>query len=62
PITGEYGAAYEQFGLEPVLFFKVVPQVFFNQVFTVLAVTLAISIYPYYYIRRLNTIDAIRGN
>jgi putative ABC transport system permease protein len=62
PITGEYGAAYEQFGLEPVLFFKVVPQVFINQVLTVLAVTLVISLYPYYYIGRLKTIDAIRGN
>ncbi len=61
PITGEYGAAYEQFGMEPWIYFKMSPKVFFNQALIVFLITLAISIYPYSVVRKLNTIDAIRG-
>ncbi|HKK58459.1 MAG TPA: FtsX-like permease family protein [Salinivirga sp.] len=61
PITGEYGAAYEQFGMEPLLYFKLSASVFLNQALIVFLITFGISAYPYQLVRRLNTIEAIRG-
>lgn len=61
PITGEYGAAYEQFGMEPLLYFKMAPRVFLDQILVVFLITLAISLYPIRVVGRLNTIEAIRG-
>lgn len=61
PITGEYAAAYEQFGMEPLLYFKMAPWVFVNQVVVVFLITLAVSIYPFSKVRNLNVINAIRG-
>ncbi|PLX21152.1 MAG: ABC transporter permease [Salinivirgaceae bacterium] len=61
PITGEYGEAYAQFGMEPVIYFKMAFSVFYQQALIVFAIILAISIYPYRVVRKLNTIEAIRG-
>lgn len=61
PITGEYAEAYSQFGMEPVIYFKMASQVFLDQMLIVFLITLVISIYPYRVVRKLNTIEAIRG-
>ena len=61
PITGEYAEAYAQFGMEPVIYFKMASKVFIEQMIIVFLITLAISAYPYRVVRKLNAIEAIRG-
>jgi ABC-type lipoprotein release transport system permease subunit len=45
-LPAELAEAYVQYGFEPYLFFGMAPEVFWQQVLTVFAITLVISIYP----------------
>ncbi len=61
PFPSELAEAYEIFGLEPSMYFSMMPKVFVNQVLTVLIITLMISLYPVFKIANLNLVNAIRG-
>lgn len=45
-LPADLAEAYIQYGFEPYLFFGMAPEVFWQQVLTVFAITLVISIYP----------------
>lgn len=60
-IAGEMAKAYEQFGIEPILYFGISFDVFFTEIITVLIMTLVIALYPIYVISRMNVIKALRS-
>ncbi len=60
PLPGEISEAYEKFGLEPVIYFGAQARVFVNQVITVFAISLLISLYPVFKIKNLKVADALR--
>jgi ABC-type lipoprotein release transport system permease subunit len=61
PLPESMAEAYEKFGIEPVLFFSMMPRVFMNQAITVFVMTMFISIYPLWGIWKMKPITAIRG-
>jgi putative ABC transport system permease protein len=60
PLPGEISEAYAKFGFEPVIYFGAQSRVFVNQVITVFAISLLISLYPVFKIRNLKVADALR--
>ena len=60
PLSGELGEAYENFGIEPVFYFSMDPQVFISQVLIVLALALVLSVYPVFSILGLKPVEAMR--
>ncbi len=61
PITGEMATAYEQFGMEPAIYFDNRPAVFLRQLLVILAISFAVAIYPVNKILRLKVTKALRG-
>jgi ABC-type lipoprotein release transport system permease subunit len=61
PLTGDAARAMSVMGIEPVLVFSAMPSIFINQMITILAITLIISVYPFIKVKRMNVIKAIRG-
>jgi putative ABC transport system permease protein len=60
PLPGEVSEVYEKFGFEPVIYFGAQARVFVNQVITVFAISLLISLYPVFKIRNLKVANALR--
>jgi len=61
PVGGKMAETYEKFGMEAVLYFSIIPKVFMNQAITIFIVSLAITVYPWLIIRKLNIINALHG-
>ena len=60
PLPGETSEVYEIFGFEPVIYFGAQARVFVNQVITVFAISLLISLYPVIKIKNLKVANALR--
>lgn len=60
-ISGEMAAAYERFGMEPVFPFSLAVSIFYTQALIVLGITLLLSLYPWFRLRKLKTIDALKS-
>ncbi len=60
-LTGDAAQAYLAFGLEPILPFALNPGMFIAQIWTVLVITLLSALYPFFFIRKLVPIEAIRN-
>lgn len=60
PLPGETTEVYEKFGFEPVIYFGAQAKVFVNQVITVFAMSLLISLYPVIKIKNLKVANALR--
>lgn len=61
PLTGDIAEAYELFGIEPNMYFSMMPKVFVNQVITVFVIAMVIAVYPLLQIFYLNALKAIRS-
>ncbi len=61
PMSGDMATAYEQYGMEPYLYFSLKASLFYNQMIVVFLVSLFISIFPMYNIYRLKITKAIRS-
>jgi len=59
-LTGNAAKAYLAFGFEPILPFAIYPGMFLAQIWTVLAIALFSAFYPFSYIRKLKTVEALR--
>jgi len=60
PLPGQASEVYEKFGFEPLIYFGAQARVFVNQVITVFAISLLISLYPVFKIKNLKVADALR--
>lgn len=58
--TGDYAAAFENFGYEAIMPFSKDPVVFYNQGVVVLIISLFLGIYPMLYIKNLQIIKALK--
>jgi putative ABC transport system permease protein len=61
PITGEAAKAYEQFGMDPVIYFGNEFGIFLNQLLIILGITVVVAIYPLSKVMRLKVTNALRG-
>lgn len=61
PMSGNMAEAYEQYGMEPFLYFSLKSSLFYNQMIVVFLVSMFISIFPVYTISRLKITKAIRS-
>lgn len=61
PLTGEVADVYEQFGMEPAIYFGNDPMVFQGQILIVFGITLLVCIYPLSKILRLKVTKALRA-
>ena len=61
PLPGELAEAYEIFGIEPYMYFSMIPRVFVNQVITIFVITLFIALYPVLQIFNMNALKAFRS-
>jgi ABC-type lipoprotein release transport system permease subunit len=60
-LTGKTAQAMIEMGFEPFMYFSWAPRVFYEQVIIVFILTLAVSFYPVYSVRRLKVHLALRG-
>jgi ABC-type antimicrobial peptide transport system permease subunit len=61
-IMGEEAVqTYEKFGMEPILPAVVDPNIFINQALIVLLVTTVLALFPYWKIRKLKPVEAMRA-
>jgi len=60
-MTGEMATAYEQYGMEPYLFFSLKASLFYSQMILVFLISMFISIFPMWNIHRLNITKAMRA-
>lgn len=60
-LPAELAEAYVQYGFEPYLFFGMAPEVFWQQVLTVFAITLFISIYPVVKVKNMIVSRSLRA-
>ena len=60
-LTGKIAVAYEQFGIEPVLYFAMLPKVFIEQAVIVFIITFVIVFYPITKVSNMKIINAIRA-
>jgi ABC-type antimicrobial peptide transport system permease subunit len=58
--TGEWGKAWEKFGFEPVMPAAFDPSIFMNQSIIVFILALIIGLYPFWHIRRINPVTAMK--
>lgn len=61
PMSGKMGEAYEQYGMEPYLFFSLKASLFYSQVILVFLLSVFISIFPIWNIHRLKITKAMRS-
>lgn len=59
--TGDYAAAMEAFGFEPIFPTLLEPHIFLQQALLVLILTALLAIYPLYKLIRLQPVQAMRG-
>ena len=60
-ISGELATAYKRFGMEPVFPFSDDVTIFLSQAMIVLAMSIVLSLYPWYSIRKFKPIDALKS-
>lgn len=60
-LTGNAAKMMEDFGMEPVIPFSLAPQVFTEQIWIVLVISLLTAFYPIYIISKMKAIEAIRN-
>lgn len=60
-LYGELGAAYENYGFEPIIPVSMAPKVFLSQARIVFLMTILIALYPIYTILRLKLMPALRS-
>lgn len=58
--TGEAALAIEEYGMEPFIRFSIDPEIMLNQGVIVLIITLIISLYPLWHMRKLKPVEAMR--
>lgn len=58
--TGEAALAIEEYGMEPFIRFSTDPEIMVNQGMIVLVITLIISLYPIWHMRKLKPVEAMR--
>jgi lipoprotein-releasing system permease protein len=61
PMSGDMATAYEQYGMEPYLFFSLKASLFYSQMILVFLLSVFISIFPIWNIHRLNITKAMRA-
>ena len=61
PLGGGMEAAYEQFGMEPVIVTVVDPSLLFGQMVVVMLIVSVLSLYPLFKIARLRPVEAMRA-
>ena len=59
-LTGAAAEAYLAFGFDPIMPFAIYPGMFLAQIWTVLAIALFSAFYPFSFIRKLKTVEALR--
>jgi ABC-type antimicrobial peptide transport system permease subunit len=60
PLQGEMSKTMEQYGFEPFIYFSKNMEIFYWQPVVVFCLTLTIYLFPFFSIRKLNIIKAIR--
>lgn len=60
PLTGAAAAAYQQFGIEPLLPASLNPSIFLYQGITVLCIALVSAIYPLWYVGRFPILENLK--
>ncbi|WP_167618144.1 ABC transporter permease [Maribellus sediminis] len=61
PMSGDMATAYEQYGMEPYLFFSLKASLFYSQMILVFLLSMFISIFPMWNIHRLRITKAMRS-
>lgn len=61
PMSGKVAEAYEQYGMEPFLYFSLKTSLFYSQMILVFLISVFISIFPIYNIQRLKITKAMRA-
>lgn len=61
PMSGDMATAYEQYGMEPYLFFSLKASLFYSQMILVFLISMFISIFPIWNIHRLKITKAMRA-
>ncbi|MCF6331777.1 MAG: ABC transporter permease [Draconibacterium sp.] len=61
PLSEEMAKAYEQYGMEPFMFFSLKAKLFYSQMILVFIISIFISIFPIYNISRLKITEAMRS-
>lgn len=61
PLSEEMAKAYEQYGMEPFMYFSLKLSLFYSQVILVFIISIFISIFPIYNISRLKITKAMRS-
>jgi len=61
PMSGQMAEAYEQYGMEPFLYFSLKASLFYSQMILVFLISIFISIFPMRNIKRLKITKAMRS-
>lgn len=61
PMSGKMAEAYEQYGMEPFLYFSLKASLFYSQMILVFLLSVFISVFPMYNIQRLKITKAMRS-
>ena len=61
PMSGKMAEAYEQYGMEPFLYFSLKASLFYSQMILVFLLSVFISVFPMYNIQRLKITKAMRN-
>ncbi|MEO1263081.1 MAG: FtsX-like permease family protein [Bacteroidota bacterium] len=59
-LTGDMGAAYEKFGIEPIMKTTFESRIFFRQAWVIFWISCFLTIYPLWYIWKLEPVSAMR--
>jgi putative ABC transport system permease protein len=60
PLSGDMADITAEYGIEPVMYFSLAPEVFYSQALVVFVIAMLISLYPVVQIFRLNILKAAR--
>ena len=60
-LTGEAAAAYEDFGIEPLITASTAPEIFYNQAIIVFVIVTLLALYPILKISKLKPVEAMRA-
>jgi ABC-type antimicrobial peptide transport system permease subunit len=60
-LTGEAAAAYEDFGIEPLITASTAPEIFYNQAIIVFVIVTLLALYPIFKISKLKPVEAMRA-
>lgn len=61
PLPEAMAEAYEAFGIEGVLYFSIISKVFINQAIIIFLMAMLVALYPWFSIRGMQVIRALRG-